>query len=139
MILYSAQTGLFYDSEVSAFLPVDAVELTDDEHMRLLDGQSMGKVICPDVSGRPILMDPPPLTYDELATLALKHRDYLLGVATIRTSPLQDAADIDDASEEEGKMLVLWKRYRIALNRIHMQSGFPVSVEWPTPPLDIGL
>ncbi|WP_224795477.1 phage tail assembly chaperone [Pseudomonas fluorescens] len=27
-----------------------------------------------------------------------------------------------------------WKQYRVALNRIEQQMGFPVTVDWPTAP-----
>ncbi|WP_449103619.1 tail fiber assembly protein [Pseudomonas veronii] len=66
---------------------------------------------------------------------ALAARDALLVEATMRIAPLQDAVDLGDASPEEQVELEDWKRYRISLNRIQLQPGFPKSIDWPTTPL----
>jgi hypothetical protein len=47
-------------------IPPDAVEITEAEHAALLEAQSMGKVIKPDADGRPVAVDPPPPTLDEV-------------------------------------------------------------------------
>lgn len=49
-------------------------------------------------------------------------------------APLQDAVDLDEASELEQQRLRAWKRYRVALNRLPDQGGFPDTLEWPTIP-----
>ncbi|HKS12933.1 MAG TPA: tail fiber assembly protein, partial [Pseudomonas sp.] len=49
-------------------------------------------------------------------------------------TPLQDAVDIDDATEEEEAQLKLWKKYRVALNRIPSQAAYPTAIDWPAPP-----
>lgn len=66
-IFYSGSTGGFYPESVFQRdrMPTDAVEITDDEHSALLDGQSSGKEIKPDSNGRPYLADPPPPTQDQ--------------------------------------------------------------------------
>ncbi|MGH8759131.1 MAG: hypothetical protein ACREVW_06405 [Burkholderiales bacterium] len=51
-------------------IPADAVEITDEEHATLLEGQSLGKRIVPDESGRPVLADPPAPTLEALKTSA---------------------------------------------------------------------
>lgn len=60
--LYSATTRGFYEEDLSQYatVPGDLVEVSADEHMALLTGQSDGKVIAPDANGRPALFDPPP-------------------------------------------------------------------------------
>lgn len=66
MKLFSKSTGGFYDVEVHGDrVPDDVVELTDDEHMALLIGQSAGKRIVADDDGRPVLRDPPPPTREQ--------------------------------------------------------------------------
>ena len=47
-------------------IPVDAVEITTEEHAALIEGQALGKVIVADKSGRPILKDPPPPTAEQI-------------------------------------------------------------------------
>lgn len=60
-MLYSAQTGGFYHPSIhSNNIPADAVKITEAEHQALLIGQSSGKLITADATGRPILQDPPP-------------------------------------------------------------------------------
>lgn len=47
-------------------IPVDAVEITLEEHADLLEGQSAGKRIVGDANGRPVLQDPPAPTLADL-------------------------------------------------------------------------
>ena len=49
MYYYSKSTGGFYTSAVQA----DAVEITEAEHVALLEAQSEGKIIQADAQGRP--------------------------------------------------------------------------------------
>ncbi|WP_256216660.1 tail fiber assembly protein [Pseudomonas sp. NBRC 111142] len=49
-------------------------------------------------------------------------------------APLQDAVDLDEATEAEAALLKEWKRYRIALNRLPEQAGYPATIDWPAPP-----
>lgn len=69
------------------------------------------------------------LTQEAIAT-----RSNLLTNASVRMGPLQDAVDIGDASDAEKDLLVAWKRYRVYLNRIELQEGFPKNIEWPKSP-----
>lgn len=86
----------------------------------------------------PMPIAPPP-TADELAAVAKEQRDKLLAVAASRMGPLQDAVDIERATADEAARLVLWKGYRIDLNRIETQDGFPLDIEWPVSPDDNNL
>lgn len=65
---------------------------------------------------------------------AYAERDRLMAWATTRIAPLQDAVDIDDASAAEIALLKKWKQYRVALNRIQDQAGFPPDIVWPEAP-----
>ncbi|MGF6392178.1 tail fiber assembly protein [Pseudomonas plecoglossicida] len=73
-------------------------------------------------------------TSPSAADTALSTRDSLLAIATLRIDPLQDAVDLEDATDEEITALTDWKRYRVNLNRITEQLGFPSDVGWPVPP-----
>lgn len=44
-------------------IPVDAVEVTGQEHAALLAGQSSGRMISADAQGRPSLQDRPPMSF----------------------------------------------------------------------------
>ncbi|MBC3464978.1 tail fiber assembly protein [Pseudomonas sp. RW10S2] len=56
------------------------------------------------------------------------------GVADSAIAPLQDAVDLDEATEAEVALLKEWKRYRVALNRLPEQDGYPHTIDWPAPP-----
>lgn len=68
----------------------------------------------------------------EVALLATKAT--LRQEADYTIVPLQDAVDIEEASFEEESLLKEWKRYRIALNKVETQSGWPFEVVWPEKP-----
>lgn len=48
--------------------------------------------------------------------------------------PLQDAVDIDDATDDDVLNLKKWKTYRVALSRLSTQEGYPTNFEWPDIP-----
>lgn len=60
MIFYAKSSCGFYSTEINGInIPADAIEITSDEHNKLLEGQSLGKIISSDADGRPILIDVP--------------------------------------------------------------------------------
>ena len=63
-------------------------------------------------------------------------RDELLQQAAIRIAPLQDAADLGEATDADTANLALWRRYRIAVNRVPDQPKFPSTISWPSPPFE---
>lgn len=77
---------------------------------------------------------PPEVSNEELARVALEARDSLLREAAIRVDPLQDAVDHETATPAEVVELKKWKQYRVDLNRIDGQSGWPSNFEWPAQP-----
>jgi len=58
----------------------------------------------------------------------------LRAIADDAVSPLQDAVDLEMATDEETALLTAWKRYRVELSRVPSQEGYPASIEWPTAP-----
>lgn len=81
-MFYSKTTGGFYDSAIHGdAIPVDAVEITVEEHAALLEGQSQGQMIVADEDGRPVLLAPAPETLEraiERTSIAITaHRDQL--------------------------------------------------------------
>ncbi|ECI7826711.1 tail fiber assembly protein [Salmonella enterica subsp. enterica] len=53
----------------------------------------------------------------------------LLQLATDKIAPLQDAVDLDEATDDEKARLLAWKKYRVQVNR--MDTSNPV---WPEQP-----
>lgn len=82
------------------------------------------------------LEDPPnptPLA-EELVSLAREERDRLLAIAANRIGPLQDAVDVGRVTDQESAWLLQWKSYRVDINRIEQQEGFPAAIQWPKSP-----
>lgn len=46
----------------------------------------------------------------------------------------QDLVDIGEGTAEVESMILEWKRYRVTLNRVSAQPGFPNSIDWPVMP-----
>lgn len=66
-MFYSKSTGGFYTEEIHGEnIPQDAVNITAQEHASLLQGQSEGKIIASDVKGRPVLVDRPAPTKEQV-------------------------------------------------------------------------
>ncbi len=53
-------------------------------------------------------------------------------VASEHIAPLQDAADLEIATEEETSLLEAWKKYRVLLNRVDTSTA--PDIEWPYEP-----
>lgn len=60
-IHYSAVTQGFYDSTIHEVMPSDVVEITQEQHAKLLQAQSEGKQIVPGEDGYPTTVVPPSL------------------------------------------------------------------------------
>ena len=72
--------------------------------------------------------------YASAILIANLERDRRLAEAALRIAPLQDAVDLDNATAADVANLKLWKQYRVAVNRVSDQPGFPETIDWPTPP-----
>ncbi|MBN4696152.1 tail fiber assembly protein [Escherichia coli] len=58
----------------------------------------------------------------------------LMQVASEHIAPLQDAVDLEIATEEETSLLTAWKKYRVLLNRIDTSTA--PDIDWPTIPAE---
>ncbi|MGR4038273.1 tail fiber assembly protein [Pseudomonas sp. JDS08PS003] len=85
----------------------------------------------------PAQVMPSPRSIEELSVLAKVRRSELLMFATHRMGPLQDAMDIGCITDVEAKQLLLWKNYRISLNRIEEQDFVSSDFQWPLSPDEI--
>lgn len=84
-VFYSPTAGGFYTREIHGdSIPGDAVEITEAEHAALIEGQSQGKRIVVDESGRPVLVDPPPVPAAERRATAKRAVDQAAGNARAR-------------------------------------------------------
>jgi len=56
----------------------------------------------------------------------------LLQTANARVTPLQDAVDLDMATDVEKKQLAAWKKYRVLLSRVDTSTA--PDITWPEQP-----
>ena len=64
-----------------------------------------------------------------LATIAQLRKE-----ADQALAPLADAVALQMASEAEEAQFTNWKRYRVLLNRVPEQAGWPTEIDWPAVP-----
>ncbi|MGD9424020.1 tail fiber assembly protein [Pantoea sp. NSTU24] len=81
----------------------------------------------------------PPLTEEQKAEIEsrqisdnLSLKEFLVSEATQRRDILQDAVDMDEATDEETTALPLWKKYRLLLSRI--DANIAGEIQWPDKP-----
>ncbi len=125
--------------EEAAFDEFEAfIEITEAQYMDALEGMQNGLEVTIDdgfkVALPPPPAPPPPPTEQEFAAAALSQRDLALSIAAIRIAPLQDAVDLGDENPGDVAALKQWKQYRVGLNRIEQQVGFPLAIDWPVMP-----
>ena len=138
-MFYSASQNGFFDEamlaiyEAAGSWPDDAVKISDNL-ANILINRPADKIIIADEHGMPMLSDMPAPSHEQLTSIAMAQRDGVLRQAAIRIAPLQDAVDIGEATAAEEQQLLAWKKYRVAVNRITEQPGFPTAIEWPDMP-----
>lgn len=85
------------------------------------------------VEEAPVPQPPEPVPADPLQQAQEKvARQRAIADAAI--APLQDAVDLEEATEAEVALLKEWKRFRVALNRLPEQEGYPTTIDWPALP-----
>lgn len=100
-MFYSATTKGFYDVNIHGDnIPDGAVEITEERHAELLDGQSNGQQIVPDENGYPILITPEDVPYIPRAVSMRQARLQLLALNSYSTvnnaiATMPEAAQIE--------------------------------------------
>lgn len=74
----------------------------------------------------------PMIPKEQLIAEAEQQKQILLSEASEAIAPLQDAVDLDIATDEEIAKLKAWKTYRVFLNRV--DTSIAPSIEWPEKP-----
>lgn len=85
------------------------------------------------LSAIPVDPVPVPPTAEELKASALSKIDEILSLAATRIAPLQDAVDLEKPDADTA-LLIKWKQYRIDVNAVSAQKGFPAEIVWPIEP-----
>ncbi|OCQ52659.1 Caudovirales tail fiber assembly protein [Photorhabdus australis subsp. thailandensis] len=69
---------------------------------------------------------------EEIKQCVESKKQKLMAEAGTKIAPLQDAVDLDIATETEKATLLVWKEYRVMLNRI--DTSQITNIEWPEQP-----
>ncbi|EBM5780498.1 tail fiber assembly protein [Salmonella enterica] len=132
--IYDASTNAFYalalmsEYKKSGIWPDNGVRVTNEQHRRLMAGQSEGNVISADAEGNPVLT---PALIDYVA-IAADERDKLMASATARINLLLEAQDDGDITADELSELTALREYRTKLRRLDLR--YAPDVEWPPLP-----
>ncbi|WP_454843237.1 tail fiber assembly protein [Rahnella aceris] len=139
LYVYSPLTNGFYPRELrdvyddAGSWPDDGIAVTDvvyREYQTLPPPE--GKMRIAGADGLPVWADIPAPTHEELKADAVATLSGLMTKANLAIAPLQDAVDIEDATDDEIAKLKDWKKYRVALNRLNL-SLVP-DIDWPQLP-----
>lgn len=136
MYIYDAKTNGFYavllkeSYELAGTWPKAGVEVTEEEHKALMDGQSTGKVVSADSEGKPVLTD---IGMDYVA-LATAERDRRSAAVTAKINQLMEAQDDNDITATELLELSALREYRTKLRRMDLTAA--PDINWPEPPED---
>ncbi|EDS6070824.1 tail fiber assembly protein [Salmonella enterica subsp. enterica serovar Pomona] len=55
-----------------------------------------------------------------------------LQIASEKIAPLQDAVDLDEATDKEKASLLAWRKYRVLVNRVDTSTA--PKIDWPKKP-----
>lgn len=112
--------------------PADAVLLTDEENQEYWKKTPpFGKTLS-SLKGRPVWVDLPPLTHEQLVERAESEKRRLKIAADSEIDWRQDAVDGVYAEADEVTELAVWKKYRVLLMRIDTSKA--PDITWPIAP-----
>ena len=125
------------DGQISQDPLAGGIEISDAQYAAAIEGMVAGLVVTisggfnvgPAVEEAPI--EPAPVDPVAVAVAECARRR---AIADYEISPLQDAVDIDEATSADIALLKVWKKYRVDLNRLPDQAGWPDSINRPVAP-----
>lgn len=135
MFIYSAKNNAFYpldmqeDYENTGSWPDDGVEVDSETFSEFISPAPAGKVRAAGENGLPAWVDVPPLTTEEITVQNESKRTDLKRTADSEITWRQDAVDAEIATDDEVTALAAWKKYRVLLMRVDVNSP-----KWPKVP-----
>ncbi|WP_334470405.1 tail fiber assembly protein [Arsenophonus sp. PmNCSU2021_1] len=139
MYYYSAKENTFCPAELkqsyidAGSFPEDAIEVSDDVWLEFAGNPPPdGKERAVGEAGLPVWVDIPPSRPQQRMDEAERKKATLMQKASAAIAPLQDAVDLDMATEAERAQLVAWKTYRVLLNRVDISKA--PDIAWPEAP-----
>lgn len=109
--------------------PDDAVLVSQEQWIEFTGSPPEGKVIGVTKQGIPKWVDAPKPSPEQLIEMAESKKSALLIKVSGEIAPLQDAVDLDMATNEEVSKLAGLKKYRVLLSRVDASKA--PNIEWP--------
>ncbi|MFI7782671.1 hypothetical protein EN46_02095 [Citrobacter amalonaticus] len=138
-IFYSATENAFFpdDLKTSYVLagtwPGDVIEVDYSVFREFaIDTPPLGMVRSPNEEGLPSWIKCPPPSHEHQVEMAKITKSELIDYASKLISPLQDAVDLNIATDIEIDLLAKWRTYRVLVNRIDPENT--TDIVWPTKP-----
>ncbi|MBD2809869.1 tail fiber assembly protein [Xenorhabdus sp. Vera] len=139
MYIYSANDNAFYAVELkpdyinAGTWPDDGIGVSEVIfHEFARSAPPEGKYRVAGTDGLPVWADIPPPPPAELRQRAESQKQYLMNAARDKIAPLQDAVDLDIATDAEKSALTDWRKYRVLLNRVDCSTA--PDIQWPEQP-----
>ncbi|WP_116254548.1 tail fiber assembly protein [Pseudomonas sp. OV221] len=123
-----------YDSAIHTQMPATALEISDELFLRTIEERdgiwkwTDGKVTKHALPNASLLVE------SEQRALALARRDELLAEADQQTVGMADAYIAGLLDAEDMQRFKAYASYKLALNKIDRQPGYPQNVDWPVLP-----
>ncbi|KWK27741.1 phage tail protein [Burkholderia stagnalis] len=133
---YDAKSRIvaFYDTVDSPAPPgANVVDITDDEWRELIVGQSRGKLGILDVNMRPVLIDAPAPTRDDVAASIRGKRDSAMSATDWLVSRHQDEKLIANGTTLTAAQFSALIKYRQELRNLSDADGWPYVALPPAP------
>ncbi len=117
---------------------INVIEISDESGFQLYD--SVVKSEDANIGGtiKEGLYSPPvrdvSKTGDAYTDEIIAKVEELILLATSKIAPLQDAVDLGIATDAETASLIAWKTFRVLVNRVTSQTGYPKNIDWPQTP-----
>ncbi|SFU62436.1 virus tail fibre assembly protein, lambda gpK [Xenorhabdus koppenhoeferi] len=135
--VYSAKTNSFYaialkqDYIDAGHWPEDGIAISDEDYNWCLQ-PPVGKQRVSGNDGHPKLINIPPPTPEEFQRRAEREKLHRLSQAANKIAPLNDAVDLNIATDEEKSALAQWRHYRVLINRVDCSTT--PDIQWPEQP-----
>lgn len=137
--LYSPKTNSFYATSLSdeydsaGTLPDDAFTVDDSIYIEYSRKSPTGKVRVVDKNGLPVWGDIPPLTDEELITVAEAEKQMLIIEVNTETEMLRAKLALGRIREDEKALLKAWLDYLDELEAVDVSTA--PDIIWPVKPV----
>ncbi|MEN4702889.1 tail fiber assembly protein [Pantoea agglomerans] len=106
---------------------VSAVKIEESDNVSIGFTYAKGKFTAPPLTEQQLEQQK-----QEVITVNQINKNQLMSEATQQIAVLQDAVDLEMATEKEATDLPLWKKYRVLLSRVDIENVTAIS--WPPKP-----